>query len=160
VATLEAGRIVLLTDDDSPSSEGTLIQAARHVTPDSINFMASHAGGLVCVALTAERIRELGLALMPVRNRAPSTPAFAVSIEARRGVTTGISAADRARTIQVAVAEGTRPEDLISPGHVFPVCIRQGGVLERSGPAEAATDLVRRADLPPAAVTCAVLGDD
>jgi len=122
--------------------------------------MASHAGGLICVALPADRLRRLGLAMMPVRNRAPSTPAFAVSIEARRGVTTGISAADRARTIQVAVADATRPEDLISPGHIFPVCIRGGGVLERSGHAEAATDLVKRTHPDPAAVTCAVLGDD
>ncbi|MFN7955888.1 MAG: 3,4-dihydroxy-2-butanone-4-phosphate synthase [bacterium] len=160
IEAIRNGGLVVLTDDERDSSEGALVMAGARITPETVNFMASFGGGLVCVALTLERIRRLGLALMPVRNRGPATPAFAVSIEARRGVTTGISAADRARTIEVAVAEDTRPQDLISPGHVFPVAIREGGVLERAAHAEAAADLTVLAGFGPAAVTCAVLGED
>lgn len=159
IEAIRNGGLVVLADDERDSSEGALVMAGARITPEAVNFMASFGGGLVCVALTLERIRRLGLALMPVRNRGPATPAFAVSIEARRGVTTGISAADRARTIEVAVAAESKPQDLISPGHVFPVAIREGGVLERAAHAEAAADLTVAAGFGPAAVTCAVLGE-
>ncbi len=160
IEAIRAGRMVILTDDERDSSEGALVMAGAKVTADAVNFMATHGGGLVRVAIPLEKIRRLGLALMPVRNRTAATPAFATSIEARRGVTTGISAADRARTIEVAVADESGPKDLISPGHVFPECVREGGVLERAGHAEASADLAVLAGHGRAGVACAILGDD
>jgi len=154
------GQIVVVCDDASRENEGDLVMAAQFATPEAINFMAIHARGLICLALTAERCDELGLDLMAAKNEAPLETAFTVSVEAREGVTTGISAADRARTIQVAIDPGAGPEDLVQPGHVFPLKARDGGVLERAGHTEAAVDLARLAGLIPAGVICEVMNED
>ena len=154
------GQIVVVCDDASRENEGDLVMAAQFATPEAINFMATHARGLICLALTAERCDELGLDLMAAKNEAPLETAFTVSVEAREGVTTGISAADRARTIQVAIDPGAGPEDLVQPGHVFPLKARDGGVLERAGHTEAAVDLARLAGLIPAGVICEVMNED
>src|SRR6478752_9015171 len=156
-ATIEAaiedireGRMVVVVDDPARENEGDLTIAAQFATPDAINFMATHARGLICLSLTEERADELGLRPMTDRNEAPLGTAFTVSVEAREGVTTGISAADRAHTIQVAVDPKATPHDLVQPGHVFPLRARDGGVLVRSGQTEAAVDLARLAGLSPA----------
>ena len=157
---IRAGRMVVVCDDEDRENEGDLTLAAQFATPEAINFMATHARGLICLALTPERCDELGLDLMAAKNETPLQTAFTVAIEAREGVTTGISAADRARTIQVAVDPETRPHDLVQPGHVFPLKAKAGGVLERTGQTEAAVDLARLAGLIPAGVICEIMNDD
>ena len=154
------GRMVVVCDDEDRENEGDLTLAAQFATPDAINFMAREARGLICLALTARRCDELGLHLMTARNESRFETAFTVSIEARDGVTTGISAADRARTIQVAVDPETSPRDLVQPGHVFPLKAKGGGVLERAGQTEAAVDLATLAGLGPAGVICEVMNED
>jgi 3,4-dihydroxy 2-butanone 4-phosphate synthase / GTP cyclohydrolase II len=157
---IRSGRFVVVVDDPDRENEGDLVIAAQFATPDAINFMATHARGLVCLCLTGERCDELGLHPMTERNETPLGTAFTVSIEAREGVTTGISAHDRSRTIQVAIHPDARPENLVQPGHVFPLRARPGGVLERTGQTEAAVDLARLAGLTPAGVVCEVMNDD
>ena len=160
IEDIRAGRMVVVCDDEDRENEGDLTMAAQFATPDAINFMAKEARGLICLALTPERCDELGLDLMAAKNESPFETAFTVSIEAREGVTTGISAADRARTIQVAVDPESSPRDLVQPGHVFPLKARIGGVLERAGQTEAAVDLARLAGVNPAGVICEVMNDD
>ncbi|RMG16393.1 MAG: 3,4-dihydroxy-2-butanone-4-phosphate synthase [Deltaproteobacteria bacterium] len=160
IEEIRAGRMVILVDDEDRENEGDLVMAADCVTPEAINFMAKEARGLICLTLTPERCRELDLPMMVEANTAPLGTAFTVSIEAAEGVTTGISAADRARTIQVAVADGTRPEDLTRPGHVFPLMARPGGVLVRTGQTEGSVDLARLAGRKPAGVICEIMNDD
>src|ERR671925_20045 len=140
--------------------EGDLTLAAQFATPEAINFMAMHARGLICLSLTGERCDELGLDLMAAKNESPFNTAFTTSIEAREGVTTGISAADRAHTIQVAIDPESSPRDLVQPGHIFPLKAKPGGVLERTGQTEAAVDLARLAGLNPSGVICEVMNDD
>src|SRR6478752_5723678 len=166
-ATIEAaiedireGRMVVVVDDEDRENEGDLTIAAQFATPDAINFMATHARGLICLCLTEERADELALRPMTDRNEAPLGTAFTVSIEAREGVTTGISAADRSRTIQVAIQPESTALDLVQPGHVFPLRARRGGVLERIGQTEAAVDLARLAGLNPSGVVCEIMNDD
>lgn len=154
------GRLVIVIDDAERENEGDLCLAAERVTPEVVNFMARHGRGLICVALTARRLAELGLPQMVEENTALLGTAFTVSVDARHGVTTGISAFDRARTIQLLVAPGTRPEDLARPGHVFPLRAEPGGVLARPGHTEAAIDLARLARLRPAAVICEIMDED
>ena len=141
--------MVVVCDDEDRENEGDLMMAAEFATPEAINFMATHGRGLICLALTPERCDELGLDLMAAKNESPFETAFTVSIEAREGVTTGISAADRAHTIQVAIDPARAPRDLVQPGHVFPLKAKPGGVLERTGQTEAAVDLARLAGLHP-----------
>ncbi|MCL2830092.1 MAG: bifunctional 3,4-dihydroxy-2-butanone-4-phosphate synthase/GTP cyclohydrolase II [Betaproteobacteria bacterium] len=160
IADLKAGKMVILVDEEDRENEGDLLMAAEHVTPEAINFMARHGRGLVCLTLTEARCRQLGLTQMTYENKAPFSTAFTVSIEAAEGVTTGISVQDRARTIQAAVARGARPEDVIQPGHVFPIMAQPGGVLVRAGHTEAGCDLAGLAGLEPAAVICEVLKED
>jgi 3,4-dihydroxy 2-butanone 4-phosphate synthase/GTP cyclohydrolase II len=160
LADLRAGRVIVILDDEDRENEGDLACAAEHVTPDIVNFMATHGRGLICLPMTAERLDELQIPPMVQENTARRGTAFCVSIEARQDVTTGISAADRARTIRVAVAPGTRPEDLARPGHVFPLRARAGGVLKRAGHTEAIVDLCRLADLRPAGVVCEIMNAD
>jgi 3,4-dihydroxy 2-butanone 4-phosphate synthase / GTP cyclohydrolase II len=157
---MKSGRIVVVVDDEDRENEGDLTMAAQFVTPDAINFMAKNGRGLICLTLTPQRADKLGLHPMARTNQSRFETAFTVSIEAREGVTTGISAADRARTIQVAIDPRTRPEDLVQPGHVFPLRARPGGVLERSGQTEAAVDLARLAGLNPAGVICEIMNED
>jgi len=157
---MKSGRMVVVVDDEDRENEGDLTMAAQFVTPDAINFMAKHGRGLICLSLTPQRADKLGLHAMARNNQSRFETAFTVSIEAREGVTTGISAADRARTIQVAIDPRTRPEDLVQPGHVFPLRARPGGVLERSGQTEAAVDLARLAGLNPAGVICEIMNED
>ena len=157
---LKQGKMIILVDDESRENEGDLTIAAEKVTPEAINFMAKYGRGLICLALSPEIVEKLKLPLMVYDNRSPYNTAFTVSIEARQGVTTGISAADRAHTILTAVAEGAKPEDLVQPGHVFPLRARRGGVLFRTGQTEGSVDLARLAELRPAAVLCEVLNDD
>src|SRR5579863_3824122 len=154
------GRMVVVCDDEDRENEGDLTLAAQFATPDAINFMAREGRGLICLALTARRCDELGLDLMAARNESRFETAFTVSIEARDGVSTGISASDRARTIQVAVDPETSPRDLVQPGHVFPLKAKRGGVLERAGQTEAAVDLATLAGLNPAGVICEIMNDD
>jgi len=160
VAELKAGRMVILVDEEDRENEGDLVLAAEFVTPEAINFMARHARGLVCLTLTEERCRALGLAPMVAQNRSSTGTNFTVSIEAAEGVTTGISAADRARTVRVAIAPESQPADLVQPGHIFPVVAQPGGVLARAGHTEAGCDLARLAGLTPAAVICEIMKDD
>ena len=160
IEDIRAGRMVVVCDDEDRENEGDLTMAAQFATPEAINFMAREGRGLICLALTAERCDELGLDLMAAKNESPFETAFTVSIEAREGVTTGISAADRARTIQVAIDPGSSPRDLVQPGHVFPLKAKQGGVLERTGQTEAAIDLARLAGLNPSGVICEIMNDD
>jgi 3,4-dihydroxy 2-butanone 4-phosphate synthase/GTP cyclohydrolase II len=160
LADFVAGRFVVVVDDEDRENEGDLTIAAQFATPQAINFMASHARGLICLCLTEERCDELGLRMMTDQNESPFGTAFTVSIEAREGVTTGISAHDRARTIQVAVDPTKGQRDLVQPGHVFPLRARPGGVLQRSGQTEAAVDLARLAGLVPAGVVCEIMKDD
>jgi 3,4-dihydroxy 2-butanone 4-phosphate synthase/GTP cyclohydrolase II len=157
---IRAGRMVVLVDDEDRENEGDLIFAAEFVTPEKINFMAKHARGLICLTLAEARVRQLNLPPMVRDNRSPLGTAFTVSIEAATGVTTGISAKDRARTVQAAVAPGARPEDIVQPGHVFPLMAQPGGVLVRAGHTEAGCDLTQLAGLTPAAVICEILKDD
>ncbi|MFL5938048.1 MAG: 3,4-dihydroxy-2-butanone-4-phosphate synthase, partial [Gaiellaceae bacterium] len=160
IEDIRAGRFVVVVDDPDRENEGDLVIAAQFATPDAINFMAKHARGLVCLCLTGERCDVLGLHQMTEHNETPLGTAFTVSIEAREGVTTGISAHDRSRTIQVAIHPDAKPADLVQPGHVFPLRARDGGVLERTGQTEAAVDLARLAGLTPAGVVCEVMNDD
>jgi 3,4-dihydroxy 2-butanone 4-phosphate synthase/GTP cyclohydrolase II len=157
---IRQGRMIVVCDDEDRENEGDLTLAAQFATPDAINFMATHGRGLICLALTPERCDELGLEVMAAKNESPFETAFTVSIEARDGVTTGISAHDRARTIQVAIDPESTPRDLVQPGHVFPLKAKPGGVLERTGQTEAAVDLARLAGLNPAGVICEVMNDD
>lgn len=160
IEELKLGRMIILVDEEDRENEGDLVLAADYVTPEAINFMAMHARGLVCLTLTGERCRQLQLPLMTQANGTPYGTAFTVSIEAAQGVTTGISAADRARTVQAAVARDARASDLVQPGHVFPVMAQDGGVLVRAGHTEAGCDLTAMAGLTPAAVICEVIKDD
>jgi 3,4-dihydroxy 2-butanone 4-phosphate synthase / GTP cyclohydrolase II len=154
------GKMIVICDGEDRENEGDLVLAAQFATPEAINFMAKEGRGLVCLALTPERCDELGLDLMAPKNEDPLKTAFTVSIEAREGVTTGISAHDRAHTVQVAIDPGSRPEDLVQPGHVFPLKAKAGGVLERTGHTEASVDLARLAGLTPAGVICEIMKDD
>lgn len=160
VAELAAGRMVVLVDEEDRENEGDLVLAADHVTPEAINFMAKHARGLICLTLTRERCERLRLPPMAARNGAAHGTAFTVSIEAASGVTTGISAADRARTVAAAVARDAQPADLVQPGHIFPLQAQDGGVLMRAGHTEAGCDLAQMAGCTPAAVICEVMNDD
>jgi len=160
IAELRAGRMVIIMDDEDRENEGDLLLAADCVTPEAINFMATHGRGLICLTLTKERCGRLHLPLMVNANNAPHSTAFTVSIEAARGVTTGISAADRARTIEAAVAPNARSADLAQPGHVFPLMAQPGGVLVRAGHTEAGCDLARLAGFEPAAVIVEILNED
>ncbi|MEA2292628.1 MAG: 3,4-dihydroxy 2-butanone 4-phosphate synthase / cyclohydrolase [Solirubrobacteraceae bacterium] len=160
IEDIRAGRMVVVCDDEDRENEGDLVLAAQFATPETINFMAKEARGLICLALTAERCDELGLDLMAAKNEDPLKTAFTVSIDAREGTTTGISAAERAHTVQVAIARSTRPHDLIHGGHVFPLKAKDGGVLERVGHTEASIDLARLAGLTPAGVICEIQNDD
>jgi 3,4-dihydroxy 2-butanone 4-phosphate synthase/GTP cyclohydrolase II len=157
---IRAGRIVVVVDDEDRENEGDLTMAAQFATPEAVNFMATHGRGLVCLALTPIRCDELELDLMPAKNESPFQTAFTISVEAREGVTTGISAPDRARTIQVAVDPQSTPRDLVQPGHIFPLKAKEGGVLERTGHTEAAVDLARLAGLNPAGAICEIMADD
>lgn len=160
VAELRAGRLVILVDEEDRENEGDLVMAAEFVTPEAINFMVTHARGLVCLTLTQERCQQLQLPLMSSRNGTRYGTNFTMSIEAAQGVGTGISAADRARTIQAAVARDAKPSDLVQPGHIFPVQAVRGGVLVRAGHTEAGCDLTALAGITPAAVICEILKPD
>ncbi len=155
-----SGRMFILVDDEDRENEGDLVVPAQFATPDAVNFMARHARGLICLALTSQRVRELGLPPMSQQNSSRHQTAFTVSIEAREGVTTGISAHDRARTIAVAINPASGPDDLATPGHVFPLVAREGGTLVRAGHTEAAVDIARLAGLTPAAAICEIMNDD
>src|SRR5438105_9373944 len=159
-ADIREGRMIIIVDDEDRENEGDLVCAAEKVTPEIINFMARHARGLICLPLTEERCDELHLPPQVADNTSRLGTAFTVSIEARRGVTTGISAADRATTILTAVDQRTRPQDLARPGHVFPLRARKGGVLVRPGQTEAAVDIARIAGLYPAGVICEIMNED
>jgi 3,4-dihydroxy 2-butanone 4-phosphate synthase / GTP cyclohydrolase II len=160
VAELAAGRMIVLVDEEDRENEGDLVLAADHVTPEAINFMAKHGRGLICLTLTRERCERLHLPPMASRNGTVHGTAFTVSIEAATGVTTGISAADRARTVQAAVAREAKPSDLVQPGHIFPLQAQDGGVLMRAGHTEAGCDMAAMAGLTPAAVICEIMNDD
>jgi 3,4-dihydroxy 2-butanone 4-phosphate synthase/GTP cyclohydrolase II len=157
---IRQGRMVIVCDDEDRENEGDLVLAAQFATPEAINFMIREARGLVCLALTGERCDELGLNLMAAKNEDPLKTAFTVAIDAREGTTTGISPAERAHTIQVAIAADTRPDDLIHGGHLFPLKAKSGGVLERAGHTEASVDLARLAGLHPSGVICEIVNDD
>ncbi|MEZ4815949.1 MAG: bifunctional 3,4-dihydroxy-2-butanone-4-phosphate synthase/GTP cyclohydrolase II [Bdellovibrionota bacterium] len=154
------GKMVIVVDDDNRENEGDLVLAAEHATPENINFMITHARGLVCLTLDSKKVDELGLPLMVQNNQAPFQTAFTISIEAREGVTTGISAFDRAKTIQTAIKETASNRDLVVPGHVFPLRSVDGGVLVRAGHTEASVDMARLAGLKPAGVICEILNED
>ncbi|HZW13092.1 MAG TPA: bifunctional 3,4-dihydroxy-2-butanone-4-phosphate synthase/GTP cyclohydrolase II [Noviherbaspirillum sp.] len=160
VAELRAGRMVILVDEEDRENEGDLVLAAEFVTPEAINFMAKFGRGLICLTLTEERCNQLNLPMMTARNGTSYGTAFTVSIEAAEGVTTGISAADRARTVQVAVAKNAKPSDIVQPGHIFPLKAQKGGVLMRAGHTEAGCDFAELAGLTPAAVICEIMKDD
>src|ERR1700751_1807482 len=166
-ATIEAaiedirdGKMVVVCDDENRENEGDLTMAAQFVTPEAVNFMRKEGGGLICLALTPQRCDQLGLDLMAAKNESAFETAFRVSIEARSGVSTGISAADRARTIQVAIDPKSSPRELVQPGQVFPLKAKAGGVLERVGQTEAAVDLARLAGLNPSGVICEIMNED
>ncbi len=167
VATIEAaledvraGRMVILVDDENRENEGDLVLAAEKTTPEAINFMVTHARGLVCLALSPQKVDELRLPQMSVDNQSPFETAFTVSIEAREGVTTGISAADRATTILTAIKDGAGPRDIVVPGHIFPLRAKPGGVLVRTGQTEGSVDLARLAGFKPAGVICEIMNED
>jgi 3,4-dihydroxy 2-butanone 4-phosphate synthase/GTP cyclohydrolase II len=160
VADIRAGRMVILVDEEDRENEGDLVLAAEHVTPEAINFMAKWGRGLICLTLTEQRCRQLELPLMVRDNKTPHGTAFTVSIEAAEGVTTGISAHDRSRTVQAAVARHASAADIVQPGHIFPLMAQNGGVLVRAGHTEAGCDLARLAGLEPAGVICEILKDD
>jgi len=157
---IRQGKMVILVDDEDRENEGDLTMAAEKVTPEAINFMAKYGRGLICLSLTDERLDELRLPMMVSENTSRFQTAFTVSVDARKGVTTGISAADRATTILTAVNENSQPEDLVSPGHVFPLRAKPGGVLVRTGQTEGSVDLARLAGLKPAGVICEIMKDD
>ncbi|MDO8942186.1 MAG: 3,4-dihydroxy-2-butanone-4-phosphate synthase, partial [Desulfobacterales bacterium] len=157
---IKAGRMVILVDDEDRENEGDLCIAAQFVTPEAINFMARYGRGLICLTLTEEHADKLRLTQMVRDNRSRFGTAFTVSIEARQGVTTGISASDRAVTVLAAVADDAKPDDLVSPGHIFPIRAKKGGVLVRTGQTEGSVDLARHAGLKPAAVICEIMKDD
>jgi len=157
---IAAGRMVVLVDDERRENEGDLVMAADLVTPEAVNFMAKHGRGLICLSLESDRVDQLGLSMMVDKNQTKTGTAFTVSIEARTGVTTGISAADRARTIQVAVDRNMRQGDVISPGHIFPLRSVEGGVLRRTGHTEGSVDLARMAGREPSGVICEIMNDD
>lgn len=157
---LQKGKMIILVDDDDRENEGDLTIAAEKITPEAINFMAKYGRGLICLSLSPEMVETLKLPLMVQENRSRYETAFTVSIEAREGVSTGISAADRARTISVAIANDAKPDNLVQPGHVFPLRARKGGVLFRAGQTEGSVDLARLAGLKPAGVICEIMNDD
>lgn len=157
---LRRGRMVVLMDDEDRENEGDLVIAAEHVTPETVNFMAKHGRGLICMSITAERARQLNLAPMVAVNRSSHGTNFTVSIEAADGVTTGISAQDRAHTIRTACAPNATPDDIVQPGHIFPLIAERGGVLARAGHTEACCDLAQLAGFAPAAALCEILNDD
>ena len=160
IVEMRAGRMVILVDEEDRENEGDLVLAAEHVTPEAINFMVKHARGLVCLTLTEARCKQIGLTQMARDNKSQFSTAFTVSIEAATGVTTGISAHDRARTVQAAVARHATPEDIVQPGHIFPITAKPGGVLVRAGHTEAGCDLAQMAGLEPSSVICEILKDD
>ncbi len=160
IKEIRDGRMVILVDDEDRENEGDLTMAAEAVTPEAINFMAKYGRGLVCLAMTPDRIEALNLPMMVSNNTSRFQTGFTVSIEARHGVTTGISAADRATTIQAAIADDAKPEDVVRPGHVFPLRARRGGVIVRTGQTEGSVDLARLAGLKPAAVICEIMDED
>ena len=160
IADMRAGRMVILVDEEDRENEGDLVLPAEHVTPEAINFMVTHARGLVCLTIAEARARQLGLAPMARDNKSPYSTAFTVSIEAAEGVTTGISAQDRAHTVKIAVARNAKPEDVVQPGHIFPIVARAGGVLVRAGHTEAGCDLAQMAGLEPSSVICEILKED
>ncbi len=160
IQDIRDGKMVIVVDEEDRENEGDLTMAAEKVTADAINFMATHGRGLICLPMTSERLDELKIPLMVVENESIYGTAFCISVEARRNVSTGISAADRANTILTAMNPETRPQDLVRPGHVFPLKARRGGVLERAGQTEAAVDLARIAGLSPAGVICEIMNDD
>jgi len=160
IAELAAGRMVILVDEEDRENEGDLVLASDHVTPEAINFMAKYGRGLICLTLTREHCERLQLPPMATRNGTKHGTAFTVSIEAAEGVTTGISAADRARTVQAAVARHAKPADLVQPGHIFPLQAQDGGVLMRAGHTEAGCDLTAMAGLSPSSVICEIMKDD
>ncbi len=157
---IRRGKMVILVDDEDRENEGDLCMAAEKVTPEAINFMARFGRGLICLSLSPEMVDRLDLPMMVSKNKSPFQTAFTVSIEARRGVTTGISAADRAQTILTAIADGVKPDDIVSPGHVFPLKAKKGGVLVRTGQTEGSVDLSRLAGMKPAGVICEVMNED
>src|ERR1700758_2604966 len=160
IEDIREGRFVVVVDDPDRENEGDLVIAAQFATPEAVNFMATHARGLICLCLTGDRCEELGLPPMTQRNEARLGTAFTASVEAREGVTTGISAADRSHTIQVAIDPASSPHDLVQPGHIFPLRARDGGVLRRAGQTEASVDLARLAGLIPAGVVCEIMNED
>jgi 3,4-dihydroxy 2-butanone 4-phosphate synthase / GTP cyclohydrolase II len=160
IEDIQAGKFVIVVDDEDRENEGDLVMAAEKVTADAINFMAVNARGLICVPLTGQRLDELKIPMMVTNNTSKFTTAFSVSVEARAGTTTGISAADRAQTVQVLIDPKTRPDDLLMPGHMFPLRAKDGGVLVRAGQTEAAIDLARLAGLVPAGVLCEIMNED
>src|SRR5882724_10066444 len=160
VADIRKGKMVIVVDDADRENEGDLICAAQHITPAAVNFMAKHGRGLICVATNSERLQQLGVERMVKQNRESFRTDFQVSVDAARGITTGISAADRSQTIQIMAAPTAVPEDLVQPGHVFPLRARPGGVLQRAGHTEAAVDLVKLAGARPIGVICEIMSDD
>src|SRR5581483_358361 len=161
IEDIRKGKMVILVDDEDRENEGDLVIAAEFATPEAINFMAKHGRGLICLAITQENANRLNLqAIKPENSPVPQYTAFTIPIDARRGITTGISAYDRASTISLAISEDARPEDFIRPGHVFPLISRRGGVLVRAGHTEGSVDLARLAGLKPAAVICEVMTAD
>lgn len=160
IADAKAGRMFILVDDEDRENEGDLVIPAEFADDKAVNFMAKHGRGLICLTLTRSRVEHLGLNLMAKQNESRHSTAFTVSIEAREGVTTGISAADRARTIAAAIDEAARADDIVSPGHVFPLVAQDGGVLVRAGHTEAAVDISKLADLNPSGVICEIMNDD
>jgi 3,4-dihydroxy 2-butanone 4-phosphate synthase/GTP cyclohydrolase II len=160
IEDIREGKMVIVCDAEDRENEGDLTLAAQFATPEAINFMAKEGRGLICLALDPARCDELGLDLMAAKNESPFQTAFTVSVEAREGISTGISAHDRARTVQVAIDPSSRPQDLVQPGHIFPLKAKAGGVLERTGQTEAAIDLARLAGLNPSGVICEVMNDD
>jgi 3,4-dihydroxy 2-butanone 4-phosphate synthase/GTP cyclohydrolase II len=160
IEDIRAGRMVILVDDEDRENEGDLTLAADAVTPEAINFMAKWGRGLICLTMTSERVDKLQLPMMAANNQSPYHTAFTVSIEAREGVTTGISAQDRSQTVKVAIDPNSGPQDLVTPGHIFPLRARDGGVLVRTGQTEGSVDLARLAGLTPAGVICEIMNDD
>jgi len=160
IKDIRDGKMVILVDDEDRENEGDLTMAAEAVTPEAINFMAKYGRGLICLAMTPDKVEALNLPMMVSNNTSRFQTGFTVSIEARHGVTTGISAADRATTIQAAIADNAKPEDLVRPGHVFPLRARRGGVIVRTGQTEGSVDLAKLAGLKPAAVICEIMDED
>ena len=160
IADIRLGKMVILVDEEDRENEGDLVMASQFVTPEAINFMAKYGRGLICMTMTRDRCEQLGLELMVRDNRSPHKTAFTLSIEAAEGVTTGISAHDRARTVQAAVARHAKPSDIVQPGHIFPLMAQDGGVLVRAGHTEAGCDLGALAGVEPSAVICEIMNDD